>query len=293
MSMIKCIECGEEISTDAKTCPKCGTSKPHKNKGQMIAVAVIAVITFAVAMNYTKTKEPINGEALTKEANGKPAIMTPNEVKIYKSFIQDDLSVYADGGDSMITSLNIIDPLPIQMTINHLQKEYEKNEVSADGKYRKKAVIVKGKVSSIDRSIGDNYLIMFHGGSNEFMHPSASMESDQTEYLSKLNKGDQISLSCNVSGMLMGTVSLNHCIPANVWASDVTDKIVNATGSLVDNGDKRITDLVKFSKLYASKLNPDSKCFSGDNKDECMKEIANIKFTDDEKKSIKAQGAKN
>ena len=292
MALTKCVECGAEISTDAKTCPKCGTSKPHKipkmTIGQMIVVIVIAVIiAFAIKINYPITKEPINGEALTKETNGKPALMSNNELKVYKALIQDDLSTYARGGESLNSFKGIIDPLPILMTINNLQKEYEKNEVAADGKYRKKSVLVNGKVASIDRSIGDNYIIAFHGGSNEFMHPSASMENGQTDYLSNLNKGDQISLYCNVSGMLMGTVSLDHCIPANVWVSDATDKIVNTTESLFDNGSKGIMSSIVISKLIAYKLKPDSKCFSGDNKDECKKEMDNIKLTDKDKEIAK------
>jgi len=32
MALTKCLECGKEISTEAKTCPHCGTPKPHKSK---------------------------------------------------------------------------------------------------------------------------------------------------------------------------------------------------------------------------------------------------------------------
>ncbi|WP_412514572.1 MULTISPECIES: zinc-ribbon domain-containing protein [Shewanella] len=30
MALVKCKECGEEVSTKAKTCPKCGAKAPTK-----------------------------------------------------------------------------------------------------------------------------------------------------------------------------------------------------------------------------------------------------------------------
>lgn len=51
MALIKCHECGTEVSTEAKTCPKCGAKvkKPSSGAGTMLIIGLVAAI-FLVAM---------------------------------------------------------------------------------------------------------------------------------------------------------------------------------------------------------------------------------------------------
>ena len=42
MAMIKCVECGEEISSKAKKCPSCGYALKRKNKLKIVTVQTTA-----------------------------------------------------------------------------------------------------------------------------------------------------------------------------------------------------------------------------------------------------------
>lgn len=50
MAMSKCRECGTEVSDEAKTCPKCGVSKPVK-KTSIVVKIVIAIIGLSIFGN--------------------------------------------------------------------------------------------------------------------------------------------------------------------------------------------------------------------------------------------------
>ena len=50
MSLIKCPECGKEVSDHAESCPNCGFSlKPHKTKNNIV-IGVIAGIFGVIAI---------------------------------------------------------------------------------------------------------------------------------------------------------------------------------------------------------------------------------------------------
>ncbi len=46
MALTKCKECGEQISTKAETCPKCGAKPPKKTS--LITWIVLAFVVFVV-----------------------------------------------------------------------------------------------------------------------------------------------------------------------------------------------------------------------------------------------------
>ena len=50
MAMIKCAECGAEISDDARACPKCGYRKRVEwiNTGQLLVLVVLATVVSRV-----------------------------------------------------------------------------------------------------------------------------------------------------------------------------------------------------------------------------------------------------
>ena len=61
MALIKCSECGKEISEEAKKCPHCGiTLKNTKMKKISITISIfivlIAIVIFAIFKFYTNSK---------------------------------------------------------------------------------------------------------------------------------------------------------------------------------------------------------------------------------------------
>ena len=49
MAMTACKECGKAVSTEAKTCPHCGTSAPAKKKGKG-GIGKWLLIAFAIGL---------------------------------------------------------------------------------------------------------------------------------------------------------------------------------------------------------------------------------------------------
>lgn len=65
MSMTKCRECGNEISTKANACPKCGARAKRTSFTTRVVLFVIVLGGAIVAYESEKTKS----DAVTKEAN--------------------------------------------------------------------------------------------------------------------------------------------------------------------------------------------------------------------------------
>lgn len=296
MALTKCAECGKEISTDAKTCPHCGTTKPHKIKPiQALFVAIVFIIITVVFFNsdfFKSAKDENKTDSLTKSStDSEKPLMTDKELAVYKALIRSDMHVLVDGGESMTASTGIISPLPLIISSKKLQLAYEKNEVAADQQYKNKMVSITGTVDSIDKSFTDSIMIGLRGGSNQFIHPMASIDKKYEQWSASLNKGDKVSMVCTVTGMTMGAAYLESCIPSYTWADDTAEKIIQSTKEGIDKKNKFFIGMVIVSKKMAEKLNDNSKCFNGDNLDECVKELNNIKITDmkmtdEEKKSI-------
>lgn len=67
MSLVKCRECGKEVSTEAKTCPHCGVSKPTPPAKVGTATTVISILV-AVVIAYQCTKNKNDSQAESKPA---------------------------------------------------------------------------------------------------------------------------------------------------------------------------------------------------------------------------------
>lgn len=58
MSLIPCKECGEQISSTAKTCPKCGAKVPHLKWWLWVPVGlVVAFLAFGFAVKPKTAEE--------------------------------------------------------------------------------------------------------------------------------------------------------------------------------------------------------------------------------------------
>ena len=92
MAMIKCKECGKEISDKAKKCPHCGIKYKSESEndrkgfptGLMFILIVIFVAVIFLMMNYNK-KDYNNSTSGTKE-NTNEIIENENEIKTKNEF---------------------------------------------------------------------------------------------------------------------------------------------------------------------------------------------------------------
>lgn len=60
MALIACAECGNEVSTTAKSCPKCGAKvkKPSTGEGKWIAGALVLIVVLVFAFGAQNANSP-------------------------------------------------------------------------------------------------------------------------------------------------------------------------------------------------------------------------------------------
>jgi len=247
-----------------------------------------------VSQNYEQgvawiKKAASKGDEMAQKFLEAPKVyqFSDKEKFIIKSLIKDDLITYIGDGDSLLKYNN----LPVNVNANKMQRDYEKNEVAGDIAYRKKCIIVNGKVASIDRSIGENYFITLKGGSNQFISPHAKMDDGYKNYLAALNKGDEVSLVCTGTGMLMGSATLKDCMPLNDWTNVFADEYIKGISRIIESKDENVVMLATIAVFIVSQA-PDNTLFTDDaDKDQIVKEIYLLinNIPKDERKKIFAE----
>jgi hypothetical protein len=74
MALKACRECGQQISTEAETCPHCGVRKPIAGGGiSPIAAAVLIIIVLGILAPLIQTRDPTPEEKAQQEAAQKVA----------------------------------------------------------------------------------------------------------------------------------------------------------------------------------------------------------------------------
>lgn len=220
--------------------------------------------------------------------------LTSKENRTYKILLIDEIDSISQG--QQVTSEPLLKKIIGEYTVlssTKLQTEYEKNEVKADLNYRKKLIIINGKVLSIDRGIGEDYFISLNGGSNMFINPKINMADGYTEFLAGLNKGDFVSLVCQGNGMLLGSAMANKCEPLLNYASKKVDtylKGFSLSENLVKTSPSELqTSLI--SMVASSQLPDNSSCYKETNyyEKKCTQEIQNLKVFKKDKVEFQKQ----
>jgi hypothetical protein len=99
---------------------------------------------------------------------------------------------------------------PVEISSKELAKAYEDNEVAAQGQYGGKVLKVSGRVVSIELDMMDEPVVALPGA-NEFSNVQASFGDDAKAITSSLKKGQEITVTCNKVGEVMGSPILTEC----------------------------------------------------------------------------------
>lgn len=97
---------------------------------------------------------------------------------------------------------------PMEVTAATLFADYKANEVAADNKYKGRALKVSGTIGSISKDVMDEpYITLI--AENEFETVQASFSKSALPSLSKLHKGDGVTVTCKGNGMILTSPMLN------------------------------------------------------------------------------------
>ncbi len=293
----KCKYCAMMIPKEAKICPHCRKklvilTLPVK----IILVILLIPLTLWLYADF-RAYFGVTSPSSVKDATYPDAAklgahkgysfngytLNKREQTVLEALLIDDLIGYVDGKESHedmtpIWQHEISTIVAANVNADKLQRDYEKNEVAGDQKYRGKKLLVSGIIKSIDRSAGENYFLSLAGGSNMFISPKAKMADGFKNYLAGLEKGQTVNLLCQGDGMLIGSAMLNKCIPRDIFIENVVNNwVANNITKQFSEGKKVIQQIVIASITLASLLPESSDCFKNDNdkQDKCMSEIEN------------------
>lgn len=173
MAIIKCKECGNDVSDIAEACPKCG-AKVKKSSVIMKVLGGFVALVIIVAI-FSPDKPASTG---TTE-NNERADVAVDEFKI---------------------------------TAQEIAKAYDANTVSADARYKGKRFETTGKISEIRTDMTDNAIIELRGSVNEYLEPQFELIESEKQKAAELSKGMTISLSCVGNGDIAKTPMMKDCV---------------------------------------------------------------------------------
>lgn len=178
MALGKCRECGAEVSSEAKTCPKCGIKMPIR-KTRWVSFSIIGILAGLWMVGAMVSKETANLSTASGSSSTYEAAETPFVVPI-----------------------------------RTLLSAYKTNEVSADAQYKKRLVQTTGVVSKAAKDILDKiYVTIGTGARFEIPEVQCFFSDSDASAIGQLRPGQRITVQGRVHGKMMNVV-VRDCVLA-------------------------------------------------------------------------------
>jgi predicted nuclease of predicted toxin-antitoxin system len=187
MALIKCRECGKEISSEAPACPNCGrpavnspsTSPAASHSGKKKGSGCLSLIALVVVGTVVATYIGVNSENNSQSGITRvPAARSDRPV--YKT------------------------------TARALYRDYEANEVATDQRIGNSAVEVEGVIASIDKDFSDSAVIQLVTD-NQFSHAGLTLVDSQKSLAGTLSRGQPIVIRCEKMTRIIGSPQGTNC----------------------------------------------------------------------------------
>lgn len=131
MAIKPCKECGQEVSSDAKKCPKCGKDQRNWFMQHKIMTAILVIIVLSV---FASMGDDNSNTSPTSSSN----------------------TVSTSSSESTATTQQETKVAPTVITVDEIVKVLDSNALNASNTYKGKYVELTGKLSNIDSS-GDYF----------------------------------------------------------------------------------------------------------------------------------------
>lgn len=205
-----------------------------------VAIA-FALIGLAVGHGEAASPAP---PAETKILNGTSFRPDPQFKAILSSLVQDEVSVFAQGGD---TALSKEVPRAEAKAVARL---YSDNQVAGDQRYFEKRVLLSGTIGSINSGLGNVPYIVFRD--TGFVGLQAHLPVEQAEEAAKLKKGQRLHLVCIGGGAIAGVPVFKDCQFANQFASAEGKKLEHEVAAFLQG--KEVPETAALLAVYAESL---------------------------------------
>ena len=178
MALIKCPECGKEVSDKAATCPSCGTTIKKKRSTIKIILGVLILLGIIGAFAGSNDSGDKSGN--------KPVAADSQKAP------QEEMSLTV-------------------MTPAQLWKEFDDNEVAANSKYQGKQVAIEGTIYAIESSVMGYPEIVFNV-SYGIETVRCQFSKDHLDQIANMKKGQKVLVVGKVETFVLGSVlSLGKC----------------------------------------------------------------------------------
>ena len=105
----------------------------------------------------------------------------------------------------------------IEVSAKTLCRDYSKNEVRADNKYRGQTLVVTGWIDKIGKDLFDNVQFNLRTQIACPFGIQAPLPDYQSGDAAKLDIGDKVTLRCEGRGMIIGSPALTDCVIVEYW----------------------------------------------------------------------------
>ncbi|WP_395854744.1 zinc-ribbon domain-containing protein [Cystobacter fuscus] len=167
MALVKCRQCGNEVATNAKACPKCGAPPPRRlNFGKLFGIAVALLVA--------------------------PCFLAWALAQVR-------------GGDGAAPTKRRVDAK--QVELRTLLAEYTDNEVRADASFKGKLIQTSGVVDDVKRDVLNTvYVIVGTGKRYEVRQVQCFLDEDNAQTVASLTKGSRVTIRGRVEGLMMNVL---------------------------------------------------------------------------------------
>jgi len=207
MALIKCPDCGTDVSDAATACPKCArpiASAPvlgsyrapassSKSVSGVVGLLVLICLGFWI---YSQSGEPVSEPETQTSAVSQPSSAEPVQ--------QPAASASAAPPRSEQAAIVAITP-------QELFQKYNDNEVATDNALSGKIVQITAPVKSIDKDIMDSAVLEFSSG-EEFSDVGVSLEDSEKAKAAQLSRGQVVTVQCKSMRRIINSPRGEHCV---------------------------------------------------------------------------------
>lgn len=287
MALVKCKECGKDISEQAASCPNCGApngAQKKKTGGLLKWIFIIFVVLIILAVIGSVIKKDDHSNEPTSVESAQAGNIPPSQLNVIKIMLADDAQGLARGDDSLMGSAAGL----VNVTSKQLYTDYKNNEVAADQVYKGRLILVSGKIETIAKDFMDKPYVELYG--NGFLESSqASFARGVSEQkIAELIKGQNVVLVCRGAGKILLSPMLKDCQFAVDYASDQEAKTISEILNASASGGK-VSQLAlgveAISGVISRHLGEDTKCNQVSSA--CLEEAKKIMSNASSKQEVK------
>lgn len=112
-------------------------------------------------------------------------------------------------GISLFSAVAVNTAIAQEITASKLYAEFANNEIAAEAKYKGNRITVTGKVIDVKKNIAGQPLVTLEADTLSYV--SCRFPKNAINELAKIQKDDNVKISCKVDYKMLTTVHLSDC----------------------------------------------------------------------------------